>query len=109
MVINPFLAPVTSHLRHVQVPTLDLGLTVMDDIHGPWTEGEWRHAGRTAQALLRATERGIDLPAVNLHRDATQRCDTVHDQKRVEFVAEFAKLLRGLPCSGGRLGMDNAQ
>ena len=55
-----------------------------------------RHSRRRADRFLRAAEANIDALAVNIERDAGQRCHGVHDQQRAQLIGHFAKIVEAL-------------
>ncbi len=63
---------------------------------------------RTAQAFLRAGVNRVDLPGVNLDRDAAERGDGVERDQRAGIVGDLGNLLDRLPGTRGRLRVDDS-
>ena len=107
--VEAVVVPVMLHHRHVEIPARHLGLAFAEGLHSPRTEGNRRQARRTAQPFLRATVDRIDLPGVDVQRNAPQRSHGIRHQQSVKLVAQFAQLFDRLPGAGRGLRMHDGE
>ena len=70
VVVEAVASPVALDHLHVEIPALHLGLPLVQRLDGPRTERDGGQARRAAQALLRARVDRVDLPGVDLDRNA---------------------------------------
>src|SRR5579884_1557877 len=83
----------------IEVPALHFRFALAEHLDGPRTERHRRQSRRAAQALLRTTVNGIDLPIVHGDGNAAQRRDSVNQQQRIKFVTKSAESFERLPGS----------
>jgi len=80
VMIHALRAPVAANRGDIEVPGAALGLAPPYHLHRAGAEGYRREPRGRTQSLLRATEAGIDSPAVGFQGDTGERGHRVDDQ-----------------------------
>ena len=80
-----------------------------DALERPLRDRDRREPGRRGEALLRAGVRVVDPPGVDVHLDAAERGDAVHDEERVRPGERAPELGDRLAHAGRRLGVDDRE
>ena len=106
VVVEPRGAPVPGELGQIEVVAPDPGRARGQHSLGPVVVRQRRQTRGTAQALLRAGDRHVDLPAVHGDLRAAERHDGVGEQQRLVTSAEARDVLQRLQHAGGGLTVD---
>src|SRR5262249_10910322 len=93
VVIETTLAPVGHGGGDVEIPALHFGFARGHDFFGARPDGDGRHAWWRAECFLRAAEHDVKPLLVYAHGNGRERGDGVHDEKRAEFVGNFAEVV----------------
>ena len=101
--------PVLEQQPQVQVPASGLLGPVRNGLEASRADGDGRHAGRRAKALLRRAVREIDVDVVEVDRRATQGGDGVDEEEGIVVVGQLGEAVERLEHTCGGLRVDRRQ
>ena len=101
--------PVLEQQTQIQVPASGLHRPSLYGVEPPGADGDGRHPGRRAQALLRRAVGEVDVNVVEVHAGAAEGGHGVDEEKGVVVVGQLAEVVQRLKHAGRGFGVDSGQ
>ena len=89
MITAFFGVPIIFEQSHVEIKTLNRGLTVPNDFHGAFAETDRRKPWRTGETLLGAAIGDINTARIEIYGLPTEGGYAVCEKERTVFVGDF--------------------